>query len=140
MERMGSLTFHYYHGAYAVILVFALNDVSTFDSLRGWSEDASRYSSPEVKKFLVATKSDVDKNEVEVSKEKINSFCRNKNISEIYFTSAKTGEGVEEMFQCVMKSLSRSVVQSNGDKQSQEEIWTLAFPPKIIKKKGRCSC
>ncbi|CAB4005488.1 ras-related Rab-30 isoform X1 [Paramuricea clavata] len=134
MERMGSLTFHYYHGAHAVILVFALNDSTTFDSLTTWNDDASRYSSPEVKRFLVATKSDVEKDQVDVPKEKINSFCRNKNISEIYYTSAKTGDGIDEMFQSVMKSLSGSL-----DKQSQDDVWALAFPAKTKKKKS-CSC
>ena len=138
MERMGSLTFHYYHGAHAVILVFALNDSNTFDSLGTWDEDTSRYSSREVKRFLVATKSDVEKDQIDVPKAKINSFCRNKNISEVYYTSAKTGDGVEEMFESVMKSLSGSIV----DKQSQEDIWLLgAFASKDSKtKKKGCRC
>lgn len=135
MERMGSLTFHYYHGAHAVILVFALNDSATFDALVMWNEDASRYSPGEVKRFLVATKSDVDKDEIDVSRDRVNSFCRNKNIAEIYYTSAKTGDGIDEMFQSVMKYLSGSI-----EKQSQEDnIWALAFPPKNEKKKA-CSC
>ena len=136
MERMGSLTFHYYHGAHAVILVFALNDSTTFDSLGIWNDDTSRYSSSEVKRFLVGTKSDVDKDQIDVSKAKINSFCSNKNIAEIYYTSAKTGDGVEEMFQSVMKSLSGSI----ADRQSQDDVWMLgAFSSKTKKKKG-CSC
>lgn len=136
MERMGSLTFHYYHGAHAVILVFALNDLTSFESLVTWNDDILRYSSTEVKRFLVATKSDVDKDQIDVSKSKINSFCRNKNIAEIYYTSAKTGEGVEEMFQSVMKSLSGSIM----DKQSQDDVWMLgAFSSKAKKKKG-CPC
>ena len=136
MERMGSLTFHYYHGAHAVIMVFALNDSTTFDSLGIWNDDTSRYSSSEVKRFLVGTKSDVDKDQIDVSKAKINSFCRNKNIAEIYYTSAKTGDGVEEMFQSVMKSLSGSVL----DRQSQDDVWMLGtFSSKTKKKKG-CSC
>jgi GTPase SAR1 family protein len=136
MERMGSLTFHYYHGAHAVILVFALNDASTLDSLGTWNEDASLYSSPETKRFLVATKSDVEKSQVDVSKEKINSFCRNKNITEIYYTSAKTGDGIEEMFESVMKYLSGSL----DKRQSNDDVWTLAFPPKLRKPKKGCPC
>jgi small GTP-binding protein len=135
MERMGSLTFHYYHGAHAVILVFALNDVSTFDSLVTWNDDASRYSSPEVKRFLVATKCDVEKHQIDVTKEKINSFCRNKNITEIYYTSAKTGDGLDEMFQSVMKFLSGSV-----EKQSDDNVWALAGFPTSMKKKKSCPC
>ena len=134
MERMGSLTFHYYHGAHAVILVFALNDVTTFDSISTWNDDASRYSSSEVKRFLVATKSDVEKSQVDVTKEKINSFCKNKDITEIFYTSAKTGDGIDEMFDTVMKYLSGSF-----EKQPNDDVWTLAFPPKMRKKNG-CAC
>ena len=94
----GSLTFHYYHGAHAVILVFALNDSTTFDSLGIWNDDTSRYSSSEVKRFLVGTKSDVDKDQIDVSKAKINSFCRNKNIAEIYYTSAKRETELRKCF------------------------------------------
>ena len=133
MERMGSLTFHYYHGAHAVILVFALNDSTTFDCLGTWNDDAARYSSTDVKRFLVATKSDVAKDQVDVSKEKINSFCKNKDIAEIYYTSAKTGDGIEEMFQSVMKYLSGSM-----DRQSQDDVWALAFPHKQKNKGCRC--
>ena len=134
MERMGSLTFHYYHGAHAVILVFALNDAATFDSISTWNDDASRYSSSEVKRFLVATKSDVEKSQVDVTKETINTFCKNKDITEIYYTSAKTGDGIDEMFDSVMKYLSGSF-----EKQSNDDVWTLAFPPKMRKKNG-CAC
>lgn len=136
MERMGSLTFHYFHGAHAVILVFALNDRATFDSLSDWEQDALRYSTSEVRRFLVATKSDVEKDKVEVPKEAINSFCRNKNIAEIYYTSAKTGEGIEPMFQSVMKSLS-----GVADKQSQDDDgWNIGGFSIKKKKKVSCAC
>lgn len=135
MERMGSLTFHYYHGAHAVLLVYALNDKTTFDSLSTWCDDAARYSPKEVKHFLVATKKDIEKDNIEVAEDRIKSFCKNKNITDSYYTSAKTGEGVEEMFQKVIATLCKS-----GDPfQNQEDVWALAFQAKP-KKKTKCAC
>ena len=134
MERMGSLTFHYYHGAHAVLLVFALNDKTTFDQLSCWSDDVQKYSSNEVKRFLVAAKSDIAQDEVEVTKQAINTFCRNKNISDSYSISAKTGEGVDEMFHRVVKTLRESVSPHT------EDVWLFPFQSKPKRKQHKCGC
>lgn len=133
MERMRSLTFHYFHGADAVILVFAIDDTTTFELLGDWNEDASRYSQSEIKRFLVATKSDLATEQKQVTKEKINSFCRNKGIAEIYYTSAKTGDGVDEMFQSVIKYLAGS-----HDHHLHDDLWTSAFPEKMKPRQQCC--
>ena len=134
MERMGSLTFHYYHQAHAVLLVYSLNDRTTFDNLGSWNEDAINYTK-DTKRFLVATKNDIPQAEVDVGKERTKAFCKRNNISGSYSTSAITGKGVDEMFEHIVKTLHETV----NPVPQPEDVWGVALQRKSGKKLSKCN-
>lgn len=108
LERTGSLTSHYYHSAHAVAFLYAVDDLSSLNIVLHWIEDAERYA-PYAAKFLIANKIDLDKDDWEVEEGKAQMFMESNSIHIKYNVSAKTGEGIKEMF----TDISRYLMQQN---------------------------
>lgn len=107
MEKYKQITSSYYRGAQGAIVVFDLSSNKSFFSVKKWIDDFFQISGSKPNSkviILVGNKSDL-KEERQVSKEEINSFVEiNANIA--YFdTSAKTGDGVNEMFKVIIEQL-----------------------------------
>lgn len=106
-ERFQSLGTSLYRGADACILVFDLCNGSSFENLPFWknefllqTESSSRLDSPFV---LVGTKSDCSE-ELDIQRDVVLSWCDSNGIDRnCYFeTSARTGDYVSEVFDCVV--------------------------------------
>ncbi|KAK3734021.1 hypothetical protein QZH41_017538 [Actinostola sp. cb2023] len=104
LERTGSLTSHYYHAAHVIVFMYAVDDMTSLNMILHWDDDADRYADLAVK-FLVANKIDLDKDDWEILEEKAQTFMDNNNFVDKFSISAKTGEGVQEMFQSISKHL-----------------------------------
>lgn len=103
-ERFQTITTSYYRGAQCILLVFSLTDKLTFTSLaKRWLSDINQHSSDEVLLVLVGAKGDDHENRC-VGRDEIDAFCQKTPIK--YFeTSAKTGEGVNELFDAIVTDL-----------------------------------
>lgn len=108
MERVASVTSSYYKFAEAAILVFALDNASSFNDLSQHMLDIVTYAS-NAKIFLCGNKSDVEPNSdgPQVTDADMEDFCEQCQtlISATFKTSCKTGEGIEEMFQQIANTL-----------------------------------
>lgn len=115
---MASVTSSYYKFAEAAILVFALDNASSFNAMSQHMLDIVTYAS-NAKIFLCGNKSDAEP-DPEVTDADIEDFCEQCQtlISATFKTSCKTGEGVEEMFQQIANTL----VEAN---RSRMELQTL---------------
>lgn len=112
MERVASVTSSYYKFAEAAILVFALDNASSFNSLSQHMLDIVTYAE-NAKIFLCGNKMDMgqDADDPQVSDADIEDFCEQCQtlICATFKTSCRTGEGVEEMFQ----QISNTLVEAN---------------------------
>lgn len=104
MERTRSLTSNYYRGSQAVILVYAIDDMYSLTVLRNWIVDITK-DAQDALKFLVGNKIDLADEVSQVDDQLAESFCKNNGIQKLYRVSAKTGAGVKEMFDDVVKML-----------------------------------
>ncbi|XP_055376380.1 ras-related protein Rab-1B [Condylostylus longicornis] len=121
MERVASVTSSYYKFAEGAILVFALDNETSFHSLSQHLLDVVTYAE-NAKIFICGNKSDLEQSKPQVSNSDILEFteqCQSM-ISSIYKTSCKTGEGIEEMFQDIASILIESN-RSKLDLQALEE-------------------
>ncbi|XP_045471370.1 ras-related protein RabC isoform X1 [Harmonia axyridis] len=133
MERVASITSSYYKFSEAAILVFSLDNPSSFHSLSQHLLDIVTYAET-AKIFLCGNKTDLVKEPPQISEAEIESFCEQCQslITNSYQISCKTNEGVEEMFtdiayQLVNSNRARLELQSmekHGFKitQSTEEL------------------
>lgn len=111
MEKAGTLTGGHYSLANGVLLTYAVDDVSSLSSLHGWKENALRYTENAVF-FMVGNKIDVPNHDIEVRDSTIAAFCEKHHISEsnVFKVSAKTDEGIAEMFKKITQVLDFSEI------------------------------
>ncbi|XP_052866188.1 ras-related protein Rab-14 [Anopheles bellator] len=140
MERVASVTSSYYKFAEAAILVFALDNESSFHALSQHMLDVVSYAE-NAKIFLVGNKVDIEASgDPPVTDADMESFCEQCQslISATYKTSCKTGEGLEEMF----RDIASSLVESNRSRLELQALESHGFkihPPDEVTDPG-CLC
>ena len=95
-ERYKSISINYIKLGDGFLLVFAVDNRETFDKLEEWVQNI--YDSVPVEEkviFLVGNK--IDSPDRVVTKEEAEAYAKKKNFT-YYETSAKTGEGIEQLF------------------------------------------
>lgn len=119
MERVASITSSYYKFAEGAILVFALDNASSFHSLSQHLLDIVTYAE-NAKIFICGNKSDLEGREPQVTDAEMEAFCEQCHslISATYKTSCRTGAGVEEMFEDIAKVL----VESNRSRMELQAL------------------
>ena len=97
----------YFHFAKGIIFVYDVNEVENFEGLPGWIEGVEGFARDAVK-AIVGNKCDLEKR---VPDDRAKQLAQNVDISSdmVFFVSAKTNEGVSEMFQKIAKKLSPAV-------------------------------
>ena len=97
-ERFRAMTNLYYRDAQVAILTYDITNESSFQGIEFWIEELKyKVENENMLLYLVGNKSDVSNEERKISKEKGKKFAEDNNM--IFFeTSAKTGEGVKELF------------------------------------------
>ena len=102
-ERFKNLTKNYFHGANGIIFVFDISNKKTFETLKTWLIEVQKDVSDDVEMIFVGNKIDLNEKR-EVNFQLLENLGKKNNI-ECFETSAKTGEGVEEIFTYLTKKL-----------------------------------
>jgi Ras-related protein Rab-5C len=103
-ERYESITPLYYRSAQAAVIVFDVNDTKSFDKARDWlARLRKELDNTEMPIALAANKCDQEGKPV-VDLEEAASFAREHGLH-MFKTSAKNGDGVDEMFAWLAQSL-----------------------------------
>ena len=137
MERFeGTLPPTYFRNAFSVIFVYAINNSDSISSIPSWADSVSvQHIGPQSKniiKALVGNKKDLD-DEREVNAMRAKETAQKSEINEamVFEVSAKTGEGVEEMFAAIAKAF-----KSRG--KPSEAATGSSFPKEQPKQKKLC--
>ncbi|XP_034947852.1 probable Ras-related protein Rab7 [Chelonus insularis] len=128
MERVASVTSSYYKFAEAAILVFALDNSTSFHLLSQHLLDIVTYAE-NAKIFLCGNKSDVDNNGPLVTDAEMDQFCEQCHnlISATYKTSCKTGEGIHEMFEDIAQHLVEANRSRIGLHEMDEDHFKISY-------------
>ena len=109
MERFeGTLPPTYFRNAFSVIFVYAINNSESISSIPSWADSVSVQHIGEqgknIIKALVGNKCDLE-DEREVNKMRAKETAQRSEIGEkmVFEISAKTGDGVEEMFTAIAR-------------------------------------
>eukprot|EP01130_Rhizamoeba_saxonica_P007094 TRINITY_DN2847_c0_g1_i1.p1 TRINITY_DN2847_c0_g1~~TRINITY_DN2847_c0_g1_i1.p1 ORF type:complete len:206 (-),score=43.16 TRINITY_DN2847_c0_g1_i1:87-677(-) len=95
-ERFRTITSSYYRGAHALIIVFDVTNMDSFQNVDKWVKEVKRFTD-ESAVMLVGNKIDLKDSRV-VTKEEAESMAAEQYLCSYYETSCATGEGVEEAF------------------------------------------
>ena len=96
-EVYRSLVISFYRNSSLAIIVYSIDNIDSFQHINNWLNDLRDKNNPNIKKFLIGNKNDLE-NERKVSFEEGENFYKEMNFD--YFTecSAKTGINVNEIF------------------------------------------
>ena len=96
-EVYRSLIVSFYRNSSLAIIVYSVDNIDSFLHINNWLNDLRDKNNPNIKKFLIGNKNDLE-NERKVSFEEGENFYKEMNFD--YFTecSAKTGINVNEIF------------------------------------------
>ena len=102
-ERFKGIAKNYFHAANGVILVFDITNKDSFNKLKYWIDEGKTNVGQDTEIIIAANKIDLE-DERKVNKDTINEFGKKMGF-EILETSAKTGEGVDEIFKRLVSRL-----------------------------------
>ena len=115
-ERFKSMSIQVIKNSDAVILVYAINDINSFNSLDMWLSklnDATDLSKKPI--IIVGNKSDV--NDRKITYEEGKKYAESKGYN-FYETSAKSGDHIEEAFNDIFEQLYKTFEEEiTGEKQ-----------------------
>ena len=121
-ERYRSLTQSFLKNGEGILIVFALNNKTSFDSLKFWMDSIQNIldsQEREIPAIILGNKLDLE-NGREVDKEEAKEFAKNKNCQ--YFeVSAKTGEGIDESIKYLIQRVVE-VIDKNKKENKKENI------------------
>ena len=95
-EVYKSLISNFYRNCSLALIVYAINNRTSFEHAENWLNDLKNQSNPNVRVFLVGNKSDLEQ-ERQVSKEEAEKFKEEKKLDVFMETSAKTGENARNV-------------------------------------------
>lgn len=147
-EGYRSLVQNFYKGTALSVLVYAINDMKSFNEIKDWVKQLRIFAAVDVKMFLVGNKCDLENDRV-VQKQQGMQLQNDENFHCFYETSAKTGVNAEEIFIRAAKLLYLSLKKKEeipGDikvdeKTEQKNVKLqkeLLVKDKNRKKKGCC--
>lgn len=123
-ERFDSLSSFYCRGARAALVVFDMTDRASFDACRSkWMKKVQSEAEPGCRICIVGTKADLVGGNEEgggsaraVSEEEAQSLAR-KHDADLFYTSAKVGEGISEPFERTVQRYNEERTQATSDTQ-----------------------
>jgi small GTP-binding protein len=114
-ERYRSLIPTYAHGARAAILCYDVSSVGSFESVDSWLKALHKFCSEDCKLYLVGNKIDLSET---IAKKTARQWALDHN-AQTFFTSAKLGVGVADLFKAIAESL---VITAQCDHQRRGPI------------------
>ena len=95
-EEYRSLITSFYKNSSLAIIVYAIDNITSFNNVDSWIKDLKQYSNPNIKIILIGNKNDLnDKRLIEF--EKGNQIAKDYNFDLFFETSAKSGLNVQNI-------------------------------------------
>jgi len=120
-ERFRTITSSYYRGAHGIIVVYDVTDLESFNNVKQWLHEITKYANENVNKLLVGNKSDLVSKRA-VTFEQGQDFAKSMGI-EFLETSAKNSTNVEKAFMTMAAQIkSRVKSQPLSDKNKGTKL------------------
>ena len=120
-ERFKSLSPLYFRGADAAVATFSVTSKGSFARLNSWIESFTEIAGTKTIIYIAANKVDLE-DEIEINQDEANEWAQNYHFK-IYFTSAKTGIGIKELFHDLASDLYNEKLKNNlPEKQDLSKI------------------
>lgn len=137
-EKFRTITSSYYRGAHGVIVVYDVTRRETFNNVRNWMNEISKYASESVNKLLIGNKCDNDSNR-QVSFEEGKELADSLGIP-FMESSAKTSENVEKVFISIAGEIKQKVAVNTSKPTVQPSKGQQLSSGKAVGAKSKQGC
>eukprot|EP01091_Cochliopodium_minus_P012763 TRINITY_DN3951_c0_g1_i1.p1 TRINITY_DN3951_c0_g1~~TRINITY_DN3951_c0_g1_i1.p1 ORF type:complete len:199 (+),score=35.44 TRINITY_DN3951_c0_g1_i1:116-712(+) len=134
-ERYESMSRIYYRSAKAAIVCFDLTNKSSFAKVQFWVDELLT-NEENCNVFIAGTKLDIvmeDQNKRAIPKNEVLEYAKSIN-AQVFETSAKTGEGIESIYEAIAKKYSE-----NNKTRDNQEVKGIELKEEPNKKKSCCN-
>lgn len=149
-ERFHSLAPMYYRNAQAAVIVYDVTKPQSFEKAKTWVKELHRQASPGITICLVGNKIDLVHDSSEdgadgpvrlVSEQDAKEYAMSENLIFVE-TSAKTGQGVNSVFEEIAKKIPRDLLASNAAKSGRRDEGRvdLGSNAETGKQESACAC
>ena len=115
-ELYRSLITNFYRNSSLAIIVYAVNQKESFDSIEMWLRELRTHSNPDAKVFLIGNKIDLTGERI-IKTEEGESYAKRNNLSKFLESSAKTGVNAQQIFIDAAKILYDDYLLYNGNEE-----------------------
>eukprot|EP00340_Litonotus_pictus_P007210 CAMPEP_0170524204 /NCGR_PEP_ID=MMETSP0209-20121228/9615_1 /TAXON_ID=665100 ORGANISM="Litonotus pictus, Strain P1" /NCGR_SAMPLE_ID=MMETSP0209 /ASSEMBLY_ACC=CAM_ASM_000301 /LENGTH=199 /DNA_ID=CAMNT_0010812731 /DNA_START=564 /DNA_END=1159 /DNA_ORIENTATION=- len=99
MEKFRSLISGFYKNAELAVIVYAVDDLESFQEVDSWMKDLKTFSSPDIKVFVLGNKSDLGESGLRAVKEsEAMEYFESNEVSYFSECSALSGDNTVEVF------------------------------------------
>ena len=116
-ERFKSLIPSYLKNANCIILTYDISNKETFSSLSKWYTDSKEYVNENTLFVICGNKIDLKK---VITQKEIEDFSKEKNIPFCAEVSALTGEGINQMFNAIVKKFYETLNLMSSDNKIED--------------------
>ena len=136
-EKFRNIARQYYKGANGVLLIYDVCDRKSYERIGFWMDELKQNNEIEqLYIILVGNKIDVEEKRV-VTREEAEKYAEDNNINYIE-VSAKTGEGILDLFNEVTKGTMDKVFNDQDNNEDKEKIKTYLDTNNNRKRKKKC--
>jgi Ras-related protein Rab-39A/Ras-related protein Rab-39B len=114
-ERFRPISKAYFRNSVAALLVFSIDNRASFEAIDRWLDDVKALASQNVVLFLVGNRSDAETVRT-VTEDEAREYARRHDM-EYVETSAKTGSGIQEVFEQLARRVGE--IATTGVRQAQ---------------------
>ena len=128
----------YYQNAVGGLIVYDVSNFDTFQKVQKWVNELQEIVGKDTSLVIAGNKSDLfpSKEEMEKQRKTVNPYCEQEKVKHFY-TSAKDGDGVNELFDCIIQEiLKKNKVDTTPQKKGRLILESKDQGPN--KKKGCC--
>lgn len=120
-EVYRALITNFYRNSSLAIIVYAINDLKSFEDIDMWLKELKTNSCPDIKVFLIGNKADLEGGR-KVATKKGENYKNNYKLDEFMETSAKTGLNTQKLFVEAAKLLLRDYIRYKKEKERLAQI------------------
>ena len=137
-EKFRNIAKQYYKGANGVLLIYDVCNRKSFERIGFWLNELKENNKiDELYAILVGNKIDLEQRRV-ISKEEGEKYAEENNIKYLE-VSAKTGEGILDLFNDITKGTMDKIFSTNNESnEDKEQIYAYIDNKRLRKKKKKC--
>ena len=135
-EQFNAISTMYYQNAVGALLVYDVTIFETFEKVESWVHTLQEAVGKDITFVIAGNKVDLkDKNKSQEHTSQIDAYCAKEHCKHFY-TSAKTGYNLDEVFECLINSVLSKVKLEEGGGRKGKRIEI--SDQKEKKEKGGC--